>query len=85
MDAHGEVGRRARALSLASPCLLFADTNWESWWFSFVVDPVTLELQLWRTDRWGLRGEEMREWRPYMNGEKKIPWVIYTNPAQYGG
>ncbi len=45
-----------RELKLASSCFLFADTNWPNGYFSFVIHPITLELEVWKTDRAGVCG-----------------------------
>lgn len=45
-----------RKLKLASPAFIFADTNWSNGYFSFVLNPVTLELEVWKTDRAGVLG-----------------------------
>jgi hypothetical protein len=68
------------------PTILFADTNWEGTYFSFQVNPGTLELDLWRVNRLGTQGAPMSSWRGWLDGSKRTTtWGIYTNPNQYLG
>jgi len=82
-DIHQAIANRARELGLAPRPLLFADTNWTNNYFAFVVNPGTLELELWRMDRTGCVGFPMKEWKSWLTGQEKTPWVIYTNPVEY--
>lgn len=63
--------------------LLFADTNWEKFYFSFLVNPATLELELWRSDKIGLTGSPMREWEPFLSGNLRQAWGVYLRPYEY--
>ncbi|MGH2611642.1 MAG: hypothetical protein ACRDFB_01170, partial [Rhabdochlamydiaceae bacterium] len=45
-----------RELKLAPSTFLFADTNWPNGYFSFVLHPITLKLEIWKTDRAGVTG-----------------------------
>lgn len=63
--------------------LRFADSNWEKFYFSFVVNPATLELELWRTDKIGLTGTPMRQWEPLLNGTLREAWGVYLRPYEY--
>lgn len=77
-----ENARREGAM-LPKP-IIFADTNWVKDKFSFVVNPGTLELELWRTDRLGAIGAPMAEWQEWLNGRRKDrKWGIYTRPYEY--
>jgi len=67
------------------PPLLFADTNWGQFYFGFVVNPGTLELELWRLDRRGCNGMPMSSWKEYVDGTSQKPWGILTNPKEYHG
>lgn len=82
-EAHQIIADRARALGLAPTPLLFGDTNWPNNYFAFVVSPGTRQLELWRVDRTGSVGFPMTNWKPFLNGTDKKPWVIYTNSNEY--
>lgn len=64
--------------------LMVADTNWPLWFFSFVVSPIYGELELWRTDYFGLFGLPMHTWLPYLSEGGGQPWTLYTDPREYG-
>lgn len=83
-DIHLAIADRARELGLAPQALIFADTNWANTYFAFVINPGTLELDLWRTDRTRFVGSPMESWRPWLTGQEKTPWTIFTNPTEYG-
>ncbi len=83
-DLHLEVARLMEKKKLAPPRpLLIADTNWSKFYFSFLVNPGTGELEFWRTDKIGLTGTPMREWEHFLNGTVKEPWGIYLRPYEY--
>ena len=63
--------------------LMFADTNWGEWYFAFVLSPATLNLELWRFDMSGLVGFPMTSWKQWLDGSKKIPWKLYTQPKEF--
>ncbi len=63
--------------------LIFADSNWSKFYFSFVVNPSNGQLELWRTDRIGLTGAPMVEWEPFLNGTLKESWGIFLRPYEY--
>jgi hypothetical protein len=46
---------------------VFADTNWSNSYFSFVINPCTLNLEIWRTDKTGVHGF------PWKGIKKKAP------------
>ncbi|MFN4174026.1 MAG: hypothetical protein ACK4HV_02850, partial [Parachlamydiaceae bacterium] len=69
---------------LAPSPLIFADSNWPNFYFSFAVNPITNEFEFWRMDPLGLTGEPMGEWKEWLDGSRKdIPWGIYTQPFEY--
>ena len=85
-DLHEWVERHARFIGLAAPTsLLIADTNWTNYFFGFVVNPGTLQLELWRVDRTLTRGIPMSSWKHWLNGSDKKAWTLYTNPSEYKG
>ena len=69
---------------LPPPPILFADTNWPKYFFTFLVNPGSGKLELWRTDRLGLIGSPMSEWRQWLDGSRKEPkWGLLTQPHEY--
>lgn len=73
-----------RALGLAMPKpLKFADTNWPYFNFSFVVNPASLKLELWRTNPLGNKGFPMHQWEKWFTEEKASDWGILTKPDEY--
>lgn len=77
--------KAARLQKILPPApIIFADTNWTNYYFSFLVSPATGLLELWRTDRLGLKGAPMSEWKIWLNGSKRDPkWGMLTNPYEY--
>ncbi|MBP9842163.1 MAG: hypothetical protein KBC64_07055 [Simkaniaceae bacterium] len=59
---------------------LFADTNWTGYFFGFVVNPATLDLELWRMDEEGFEGAPMDMWHSFFG---KGEWGVLTDPRQY--
>jgi hypothetical protein len=84
-DYHQLIVENARKENAMLPKpVIFADTNWVKDKFSFVVNPGTLELELWRTDRLGAIGAPMAEWQEWLNGRRKDrKWGIYSRPHEY--
>lgn len=78
------VADRARTLKWAHPTpLLFADTNWDTFYFGFLVNPATEQLELWRLNRTATRGFPMNGWKHWINGQDKKPWSVYVRPSEY--
>lgn len=83
-DLHLEVAQLFERKKLSPPRpVLFADTNWSKFYFSFLVNPSTRELELWRMDKIGLTGAPMREWEPFLNGTIRQNWGVYLRPYEY--
>lgn len=83
-ESHDATAALLEEEGLAPPQpLLFADSNWEKFYFSFIVSPATGLLELWRTDRIGLTGAPMREWQPFLDGSTKQSWGIFLRPHEY--
>lgn len=77
-------GRSLEKAGYSQPkTLLFADTNWSTYFFSFVVNPTTLELELWRTDKNGVTGQPMVEWESLFL-EPNRPWTVLWDAKEYG-
>ena len=83
-DVHVEIASLMESRHLAPPKpLLFADTNWAKFFFSFIVNPATGKLELWRTDKLGLTGAPMNNWEIFLNGAIKEAWGIFLRPFEY--
>lgn len=83
-DVHAHIETKAREHKLSAPSpLLFADTNWNGYFFGFLVNPGTLELELWRLDYLGASGIKMSSWEQFMNGKDTTKWHIFTKPFEY--
>lgn len=65
-----------RALKLAPPLFLFADTNWPEGYFSFVINPITLQLEVWKTDLAGVTGAPLPLVKTWFG---KDAWSIFLN------
>ena len=65
-----------RQLKLAPPIFLFADTNWPNGYFSFVIHPITLQLEVWKTDRAGVTGAPLSLVKSWF---KSDAWSIFLN------
>lgn len=81
-DVHSFITNAACEIGLSSRCLPFADTNWSGFYFGFVINPGTQELELWRFDRSTSVGYPMSSWKKWLGSEKK-PWSIYVKPFEY--
>lgn len=83
-DLHQYIADHARFIGLAPPTsLIFADTNWSNQYFGFVVNPGTSCLELWSLDRTASQGTPMSDWKQWFSLDNRIPWTLYTNPAEY--
>ncbi|HNA61759.1 MAG TPA: hypothetical protein PKW79_01615 [Rhabdochlamydiaceae bacterium] len=76
---HEQVAKRARELKLVPPVCIFADTNWPSSYFAFVINPCTLVLEVWRTDKTGILGDRLPLVKSWLGKGKDFIWTIYTN------
>lgn len=83
-DLHGFIAERARSAELAPPApLLFGDTNWAMFYFGFVFNPGTEQLELWRLNTNGMEGVPMSSWKQWMDGSEKTPWTVYIRSSEY--
>jgi hypothetical protein len=84
VDWDVEIAKAALALKVGFPNpILFADTNWSSWVFGFVVNPLHGKLELWRLNRTGSQGFPMTDWKAWFSLENQSPWVILPHPDEY--
>jgi hypothetical protein len=65
------------------PFFYFADTNWAIYYFALVVNPVSLEPELWRSALDQSDAMMMREWSVLFNDPQK-KWKILREKSQYG-
>ena len=79
LNDHEKIARRARELKILPPVCIFADTNWPGSYFAFVINPCTLALEVWRTDRTGLLGDRLSLIQSWLGKGKDFIWTIYTN------
>lgn len=71
-----EVRDQMQDSRLAPPLFLFADTNWSEGYFSFVIHPITLKLEVWKTDLAGIKGAPLPLVKSWF---KSDPWFIFSN------
>jgi hypothetical protein len=62
------------------PALLVADSNWSGYFFAFLINPSTLELEFWRVNATLTSGWPMSSWRQHFKGKE---WSILTRPSEY--
>jgi hypothetical protein len=83
-DLYANVVKQLEAMKLCPPApFIVADTNWQDYFFAFVTNPVTLEFDFWRTDRLGIRGRPMSEWRHFFDGSAPEKWGLFLRPHEY--
>lgn len=56
--------------------ILVGNTNWTKEYFGFLVNPATLEIDLWRMDITGRTGIPLSIWKPFLHGESNKKWGI---------
>ena len=84
VDWDESIASQIRRLGLTHPHLLqFADTNWSGWFFAFVSNIFTGQIELWRLNRVGTQGYPMNDWKQWLSADNKSPWVILTRPSEY--
>ena len=83
-DLHQYIEKKASKHGFAPPlAMIFADTNWTSYYFGFIVNPGTNLLELWRLDYTGSSGSKMSMWQKFLDGTDHSLWNIYTHPFEY--
>jgi hypothetical protein len=78
-DPHAYVAARAQELKLAPAACLFADTNWSEGYFAFVIHPITLNLEVWKTDKTGTIGFPLPVVKTWLGKGKDFAWTIFIN------
>lgn len=81
-DVHSFITDAACKMGLFPRCLIFADTNWPGFYFGFVINPGTQDLELWRFDASCSLGYPMSSWKKWLGSENK-PWTVYVKPSEY--
>ncbi len=80
LDFDEEVAAVLRKKGLAAPKpLLFADTNWSTWFFGLAISP-SGALTVWRFHRTGMSGVPMNAWFRLQCGNE---WIILNRPQEY--
>ena len=83
-DLHEYITHKSAALCLSPPVpLFFADTNWAQYYFAFVINPSSEELELWRVKESSFEGLFMRSWSVYFAKANKHVWSVYAKPQEY--
>ena len=77
IDRHMAVAARAKELKLAPTACLFADTNWSQSYFAFVVHPVTLDLEVWKSDRTGCLASPILLVKSWLGKGKDFTWTMF--------
>lgn len=83
IDWDAKIAEELRKLRLLPEALLFADTNWSGWFFGFVQNPVTAELELWRLNRTATQGYPMSDWKEWTSFQNTSAWIILSEPKEY--
>ncbi|NCF71807.1 MAG: hypothetical protein GWP59_08920, partial [Chlamydiales bacterium] len=63
--------------------IVFADTNWSHFYFSFVYSITSQSIELWRSDCNGRKGRPMTSWKKHLKGSKDSVWGVYKKPHEY--
>ncbi len=83
IDWDGKIADVMRRLGYLSQSVLFGDTNWSGWFFGFVSNPATGQLELWRLNRTGTQGFPMVDWKQWLDEKNNSAWVVLTDPKEY--
>ncbi|MGH7889088.1 MAG: hypothetical protein ACRENF_00890, partial [Thermodesulfobacteriota bacterium] len=82
IDPHMAVAARAKELKLAPTACLFADTNWPQGYFAFVVHPLTLALEVWKSDRTGCRAFPIPLVKSWLGKGKDFTWALFIKSVR---
>jgi len=78
IDRHAKVAARAQELKLAPKACLFADTNWSQGYFAFIIHPISLNLEIWKSDKTGTRATPLPIIKTWLGKGKDFTWRVYT-------
>ena len=76
IDRHAKIARRAQELKLAPKACVFADTNWPQGYFAFVVHPISLNLEVWKSDKTGSLAAPLPLFKTWLGKGKEFTWTI---------
>jgi hypothetical protein len=79
IDRHANIAARAAELKLAPTACIFADTNWPQGYFAFVIHPITLNLEVWKSDKIGSLAAPLPLVKTWLGKGKEFAWTLYTN------
>ncbi len=79
VDRHAKIATRAQQLGLAPRACIFADTNWPQGYFAFVIHPITLALEVWKSDKTGTLATPLPMVKTWLGKGKEFSWHVYTN------
>jgi hypothetical protein len=79
VDRHALVAARAQELKLAPMACIFADTNWPQSYFAFVIHPISLNLEVWKSDKTGALAVPLPLVKTWLGKGKEFSWNILTN------
>jgi hypothetical protein len=57
---------------------VFADTNWPEGYFTFVVSPLSLQVEVWKSDRLGGMAAPLHLIHSWFGQGKEFSWTVYT-------
>jgi hypothetical protein len=84
IDWDFKIAETMRQFGFLTDVRLFADTNWSGWFFGFVFNPATAELELWRLNRTATQGFPMTDWKQWWSAQNTQAWTVLVNPREYG-
>jgi hypothetical protein len=79
IDRHAKISARAQELKLAPTAYIFADTNWPQGYFAFVIHPLTLDLEIWKSDKIGSYATPLPLVKTWLGKGKEFTWILTTN------
>ena len=79
IDKHVLIAARAQELKLAPTACVFADTNWPEGYFAFVIHPISLNLEVWKSDKTGSIATPLPLVKTWLGKGKEFAWTIFTN------
>lgn len=68
---------RGRCQAALHSCV-FADTNWPEGYFTFVISPLTLQLEMWKSDRSGVLAAPLPLIKTWFGKGKEFTWTVYN-------
>lgn len=64
--------------------IIFADSNWVSDYFAFVVGPTSMQIELWSVNAYGTEGSPIPHWQQWLNGSRRDrTWGLLIDTRQY--